>query len=199
MLIDNAFKEDVMKKQYLFTGSFDLDHANEKMLDQLECWVDSPELMNIVSSFGGGLSSGLSTKKKLSWLLEFSERWDYRHLQKTRDQKAGENARWKVRSENITTEQERAVLDGIFSLGLIGVQVPECKIFDYILVLGGARFSCLFRSQYAAELLKDSVINAKEVALLSGMRPVLESEREATDTYAYQAETEYDLINAGGA
>ena len=33
--------------------------------------------------------------------------------------------------------------------------------------------------------------------MLSGMRPVSDSEREATDTYAPGARTEFDLINAG--
>ena len=187
-----------MKAQYLFTASSDLNHVNEKMLNQLKCWLDSPELKNIVASFGGDLSAELSVKEKISWLLDFSERWDYRRLQKTQDQKTGENARWKVCNENITPEQEKAVADGVFRLGLTGVQIPECKNFEFILVLGGARFSCLYRPQYAADLIKRGVIRAEGVALLSGMRPVLESEREATDTYAPKAETEYDLINTGG-
>mgnify|MGYP001623710205 CR=1 FL=1 len=191
-------KEKTMKKQYLFTMSSDLNYANERMLVQLKCWLDSPELKKIVLSFGGDLPAELPIKEKLSWLLEFSDRWDYRRMQKTQDQKTGENARWKVNSKNITPEQEKAVAEGIFQLGLTGVQIPECKNFDYVLALGGARFSCFYRPQYAAELLKYKIIKAKEIALLSGMRPILESEREATDSYAPQAETEYDLINSGG-
>ena len=186
-----------MEKQYLFTGSLDLEHASQKILQQLEVWINSSELANIVSSFGGSLPADLTLEGKISWLLEFSDRWDYRKKQKTQDKATGENARWKVSNENITTEQEKAVHDAVFRLGLIGVQVPECKSFDYILVLGGARFSCLYRSQYVEDLLKNGTVKTKEIILLSGMRPVLDSEREATDTYAPQALTEYDLINSG--
>ena len=186
-----------MEKQYLFTGSLDLEHASQKILQQLEVWINSSELANIVSSFGGSLPADLTLEGKISWLLEFSDRWDYRKKQKTQDKATGENARWKVSNENITTEQEKAVHDAVFRLGLIGVKVPECKSFDYILVLGGARFSCLYRSQYVEDLLKNGTVKTKEIILLSGMRPVLDSEREATDTYAPQALTEYDLINSG--
>lgn len=186
-----------MEKQYLFTGSLDLEHASQKILQQLEVWINSSELANIVASFGGSLPTDLTLEGKIAWLLEFSERWDYRRKQKTRDKSTGENARWKVSNENITIEQEKAVHDAVFRLGLISVQVPECKSFDYILVLGGARFSCLYRPQYVEYLLKNDIVKTKEIILLSGMRPVLDSEREATDTYAPQALTEFDLINSG--
>lgn len=186
-----------MGKQYLFTGDPDLNHSGENMLQQLEAWVNSSELANIVSSFDGTLPDDFSLEEKIFWLLEFSERWDYRKKQKTQDKTTGENVRWKVSNENITSEQEKAVHDAIFPLGLIGVQVPECKSFDYILALGGARYSCLYRPQYTEYLLENNIVKAKEIILLSGMRPVSDSEREATVTYAPRALTEYDLINAG--
>lgn len=186
-----------METQYLFTSSNNLKNENGKMIRRVERWIDSPELAKIVASFGGEMPKDLSVREKIAWLLTFSQCWDYRKNQNTLDSKTGENARWRVSSENITEEQKRAVEEGIFSLGLIGVHNPKCKFFDYILVLGGARFSCLYRSRYARELLKHGV-NAREVVLLSGMRQIAESEREATDIYAPCAKTEYDLINAGG-
>lgn len=186
-----------METQYLFTSSTDLENENVKIIGQMERWIDSPELAKIVASFGEKIPINLSIKEKIEWLLTFSECWDYRKNQKTLDSKTGENARWKVNSGNITEEQKNAVKAGIFPLGLTGVQIPQCKLFDYILVLGGARFSCLYRPRYAKELLKHDV-KAKEVVLLSGMRPISDSEREVTEIYAPRAETEYDLINAGG-
>lgn len=82
-------------------------------------------------------------------------------------------------------------------MGLLGVERPQEKEFDYIIALGGARFSCLYRPQYVNYLITQAGIKTKEVILLSGMREILESERAATDLYAPQAHTEYDLINAG--
>ncbi len=89
------------------------------------------------------------------------------------------------------------VSGAIFLLGLLGVQEPTETEFDYVIALGEARFSCLYRPKYIKVLLQDQKIHAKEIILLSGMRPVAEMERIATDTYAPAAETEYDLINAG--
>ena len=71
------------------------------------------------------------------------------------------------------------------------------KEFDYIIALGGARFSCLYRPKYVHDLIYSYGIKTKAVVLLSGMRPISDSERIATDTYAPHANTEYELINAG--
>ena len=54
--------------------------------------------------------------------------------------------------------------------------------------------SCLYRTRYAGELLRQQKITAEYLVGLTGMRPILDSERKATDTYAKDAVTEYDLM-----
>lgn len=187
-----------MNKQYLFNNIKESTQGRGAMLQSIREWIDSDELSEIISSFGGKIPDSDSIEEKAKWLLDFSECWDYRRKQKeTHDKNTGENARWKVTNEGIRPSQIEAVRKGIQALGLIGIEKPQKKEFDYVIALGGARFSCLYRPQYAYYLLKEGEITAKEVVLLSGMRPVLESERAATDTYAQGARTEYDLINAG--
>lgn len=66
-----------------------------------------------------------------------------------------------------------------------------------MIALGGARMSCLYRPRYIRDLISIKNFCPKEVIMLSGMRPVSDTEREATDTYAPIADTEYDLINNG--
>lgn len=183
-----------MKEQYLFIENKEECYT---IIDSIEAWLNSGELANIVSSFGGKVPKGVSLREKAGWLLSFSECWDYRNKQKTRDQKTGENARWKVNNDGITEKQCQVIKSGISALGLLGVEQPKEKEFDYIIALGGARFSCLYRPQYINHLITQTEIKTKEIILLSGMREILESERSATDLYAPEAFTEYDLINAG--
>lgn len=56
--------------------------------------------------------------------------------------------------------------------------------------------SCFFRMKNAKELCESHGITAKEIAGLTGMRLISESERSATDTYALGADTEFDLMCA---
>ncbi len=183
-----------MKDQYLFIEKKEEFYT---IVDSIEVWVNSDELAEIVFSFDGKIPKGVSLREKAKWLLSFSDCWDYRNKQKVRDKKTGENARWEVNNDGITEKQRQAVKNGISTLGLLGVERPQEKEFDYIIALGGARFSCLYRPQYVNYLITQAGIKTKEVILLSGMREILESERAATDLYAPQAHTEYDLINAG--
>lgn len=165
---------------------------------RIQNWLYSEELQNIVQVFGGEYPRSMSVSERAKWLENFSDRWDYRKYQaQAKDAKTGENARWKISSADLTESQISAVEKGIASLGLTGMDMPSEKSFDYIIALGGARFSCLYRPKYVYELLTRHNISARATILLSGMRPIAESERSATDSYAPDAITEYDLINAG--
>jgi len=181
-----------MKNQYTFNC------AVADLNNHIHAWLYSDELGDIVRSFGGTFPHSLTLHKQAEWLLSFSDRWDYRNIQKkTHDEKTGENARWQINSSEITEEQKSAVRKGIYQLGLIGIQTPVEKEFDYIIALGGARFSCLYRPRYMHDLIFRQEIKTEAAVLLSGMRPVSESERIVTNTYAANAVTEYDLINSG--
>ena len=181
-----------MKTQYSFNGTLN------NLKERIHGWLYSTELEHIVQAFHGSFPHMSSTAEQAKWLLSFSDRWDYRSIQKqARDINTGEKARWQISSAKITEDQKASVAEGIYPLGLIGVQIPVETEFDYVIALGGARFSCLYRPRYAQELIASQKIKTKSAVLLSGMRPVSESERAATDTYAPGAATEYDLINAG--
>lgn len=161
-------------------------------------WIKSKELSKIVRSFGGELPETNDISDLVKWLSEFSERWDYRKNQKNiLDNKTKEAARWLVSSEYITNEQVKYVNEAITVLGLRGITRPMLSDYDYVVALGGARMSCLLRPQYASEILREFGLNSQAVVMLSGMRPISETEREATDTYAPGAATEYDLMNRG--
>lgn len=181
-----------MGKQYLFNCKI------SDLSKKIQEWMYSEELQNIVQAFGGVYPVSMAPTNLAKWLLDFSECWDYRrHQVQAKDTKTGENARWNINSTDITETQALAVERGISALGLIGIEMPCEKNFDYVIALGGARFSCLYRPKYMYELLTNLGISAHTAILLSGMRPISESERIATDNYAPDADTEYDLINSG--
>jgi hypothetical protein len=100
-------------------------------------------------------------------------------------------------SDTILSEYQIAfTMKTAVKMGLVDSMPPVNKEYDSILVLGGARMSCLFRMKYARDLCESYGIKAKEIVGLTGMRPVAETERSATDTYAPEASTEFDLMCA---
>lgn len=158
-------------------------------------WLDTPELEVLVEKFNGKIPLTTIKEQKLCWLCEFSEHWDFRAKQKAAfDSKTGERARWMIDDTALNEEQERAVMTAAHSLGLVDIVQPMKSSYDVVLVPGGARMSCLYRTRYAGELLQQQKITAEYLVGLTGMRPILDSERKATDTYAKDAVTEYDLM-----
>lgn len=176
---------------------FDFSYYNSKNEYLSKClqWLNSPELGSLVKAFGSEIPQELALEQKLDWLCQFSERWDYRKKQsKTLDLKTGERARWMISDAGLSEEQKRSAMQVASYLGMLESILPARKFYDSVLVLGGARMSCLYRTRYARELLRKQIIEVGEVVGLTGMRPILESERSATDTYAVNAATEFDLM-----
>lgn len=189
--------EGKMESYYFRCGDSVVD-TRRKIDEAIRQWLTSKELMDIVEAFGGGYPNTSDNKKLAGWLLEFSENWDYRKKQKeATDAKTGEAARWLVKNDSISEEQGKAVFRGIDKLGLRNVSKPYLESYDYIVALGGARMSCLFRPRYVGQLISQMKSAPESAVMLSGMRPVADTERTATDTYAPGEMTEYDLINAG--
>lgn len=186
-----------MDKFYFRAGK-----TNEETIENVEKainkWIYSAELESLVEAFGGKVPKQLETEQLARWLLEFSECWDYRGRQTQVKAEAGrEKARWLIDSSAVIKQQEEVVERVIGKLGLQGESRLLCDNYDYIIALGGARMSCLFRPRYVREIIEKYDLKPKGVAMLSGMRPVMDTERSATDTYCPEAITEYDLINSG--
>lgn len=161
-------------------------------------WVRSHPLMALIEIFNGRAPQNLNLSQWVDWLVQFSDIWDFRRLQKTAQAKdIKESARWLIHDGDMNELQKNRAMEAAHALGLIGVENPSLEDYDYVLVLGGARLSCLLRPRFAHELLKNKIISTRLVGLLGAMRPVSDSEREATDTYAPGASSEYDLLNAG--
>lgn len=160
-------------------------------------WLTAPSLASLAEAFDGAVPQNQDAHALAKWFLDFSERWDFRNRQKQAfDNKVGEGARWLVTNDELTDKQKSLVVQTALDLGLRNNEVPIHQDFDYIWVLGGAKLSCLLRSRLAASTISNSQVLPKAVVLLASMRPIGDGEREATDTYAKDAETEFDLFVA---
>jgi len=160
-------------------------------------WLSTPGLHELANLFGTDVPEGLDCRRLSQWFLEFSDIWDFRgHQERSFDKKVGEGARWLLDSGELTEKQKETALLAASELGLIGNSIPARSDYDYIWVLGGAKLSCLLRSRLAKQTIESTGQTPKAVVMLASMRQIGDSERMATDTYAPEAVTEFDLFVA---
>ena len=62
-----------MNNQYLFIGNGEGIHT---IGDNIDHWINSDEVADIVFSFGGEIPKDTSLEEKAKWLLSFSACWD---------------------------------------------------------------------------------------------------------------------------
>ena len=168
-----------------------------KAKESIKQWLRTPILRELVKAFESDLPLNYGTNELSKWLLDFSDCWDFRGKQKQAfDNKIGEGARWLLSDADLSEEQKSLALTAALELGLRNNTVPTINNFDYVWVLGGAKLSCLLRSRLAVDAIKGMERAPRAVVLLASMRPIGDAEREATNTYAPEAETEFDLFVA---
>ena len=168
------------------------------MYESIDNWLRSPALAALVKSFGSEIPSYPITIDLGAWLLDFSERWDFRKVQQEATSKdTGKRARWLITDSSLITSQHDIIEKSARKLGLIGIEIPSKNFYDFVWVLGGARLSNRLRPRLAAHLVTEHPLHCSTIALLASGRPISLTERNATDTYAPNAKTEFDLINRG--
>jgi len=170
---------------------------------KIKAWITSPWFVDLLELFDGHIALQGRLEEVLERLEIFSDRWDFRRMARERgvptDDKLRQGfgaARWLTAATHLSEDAEARILEDARHLGLVHAQDPIQSSYNYILVLGGARLSCKLRPMRAVEVIRAGIrVNA--VALLGAARPVVDSERDATDTYAPRAVDEFDLIVAG--
>ena len=177
----------------------DKNERINEILKQIDLWTVSDELRKLMEIFNADKNIlAENIKERLQSLVRFSEQWDYRRIQResvtTRENEA---ARWLLKDDAFIEENKDLILSSAEALGLIDVTEPVYDSYDYILILGGARYSNLHRAREAAHIVKTKNISGSKIIGLGSMRPISESERETVDTYAPGADTEFDAMEAG--
>jgi hypothetical protein len=163
-------------------------------------------LAELVHIFGASIPQTKSLRERLAWLDEFSTCWDFRRMARERaqaeaspSQDAGGAARWELLDSGLDPSQESLVVELASTLGLVENHPPNHSEVDFLLILGGARLSNLLRPRYASELIAAGLAKPSHIVLLGGSRAVMDGERDATDSYAPGASTEFDLLTTAAA
>lgn len=172
--------------------------------NKIRAWITSSAFLDLLELYRARIPLGGVLTDVLERLEAFSEQWDFRRMARERGtpaddplQRGSGAARWLTSATGLSEADEERVVEAARRLGLVEGQSPRRSSYECILILGGARLSCKLRPWYAAEVIRAGV-HVDKVGLLGAARPVADSERDATDTYAPGAVDEFDLIVAGG-
>ena len=111
------------------------------LLNNIEEWINLKPLKELVALFGGISDNNVNY---ITYLNEFVEVWNYRAALQDK------NERWNIYDDEFVDKNKRTIMACVKELGLVDSSVPRLSA-DYILPLGGARFSNLYRTQYAHE------------------------------------------------
>lgn len=123
--------------------------------------------------------------------------WDFRQSQKKATTSEGEAARWLLKNNEFIELHKDEIMDCVRQLGLVDEADTVFSEVNYVLPLGGARMSNLYRPQLARRMM-DRIKVTDGIVALSTLRPISDSEREGyMDTYAPYAETEFDAMSKG--
>lgn len=123
--------------------------------------------------------------------------WDFRKMQREATSSDGEAARWLLKNTEFTEAHRNEIMAAAEGLGLVNETDSIFDEVDYILPLGGARMSNLYRPMLARRTA-DKISVKEGIVALSTYRPIAESEKEGyIDTYAHEALTEFDAMSKG--
>lgn len=180
------------------------DRAVRQVRTKIAAWIACDAFYDLLALYGGKIDDSKDLDETLALLERFSDRWDFRRMAAERGAQADDGsrgagaARWLSATTELGPEADERILRDASELGLVRFQPPPLSHYDCIAALGGARLSCKLRTELAADVLA-SMPSARYVALLGASRPIPESERDATNSYAPGAENEFDLMCAAGA
>lgn len=164
------------------------------LFSNLDEWMQSEAMISLIEIFGGDIQE-LNGKKNrhelISWLKQFTEIWDQRSN--------GKLERMFLEDTEFMKERQETIIEKVKELGLIGktnlnnTDLPA----DYILPLGGARYTNLHRPLMAKKIIDKYGWHNSKIVGLSGIRPLNEMEMEAARSYSDDATNEYELMCAG--
>ena len=144
------------------------------LLKEIANWVRSDPLRALVRRFGDGKPFG-DIVSELAYLDEFTGReWNFR-----RDEERNQ-----VEVDAVTGADEELVLAAADALGLVRARPPRYRHYDHVLMLGGLVRANMWRTEYAAHLLRHGV-SADAVAAISAYRDLARNEQDRSrDEYA---------------
>lgn|GEM_PF-2331365 len=182
------------------------DTSNQTSVrEEVEAWTRTPAIACLVEMFGGSIPQSLPLERRLEYLDIFSDRWDFRRkggaegVSPGQNQDSGGRARWNIPRGMLSPAEEDGILRLAGELGMVSSSVPQHDRYDHLILIGAGRASSLLRARYAVEILNSKQTAVGQVTLAAAARPLLESERDATDRFAPDAASEFDVLAAAAA
>lgn len=177
-------------------SSLSTEERRRLILDRFNNWLSKEELADLFKESSFKYDAKSEFDKKISFFKHesFNSLWDYRKEKETGEIKERGQIR-KEKDKEIPLEIKTKAFIAAQALNLIGVQDSQFENVDYILPLGGGGISNLKR----CELANREFVRLKrkpEVVALSTSR-LIDFDRADTDTFAPNAQTEFDAISEG--
>jgi hypothetical protein len=148
------------------------DPTPEALLAQISGWARSAPVQALVQRFGGALPSGELTAQ-LAYLDDFTaEKWNFR-----RRIADGPLERNQIDSDAVTGADEELAIEAADALGLVAPRPPRFDRYDHVITLGGLVGANMWRTAYAAYLLKHGT-SARSVVGISAFRNLTRNEKE---------------------
>lgn len=151
------------------------------LFDDIKKFLYNDNFTYLVKSFDGKTNFD-DLFEYIVYLNDFVSIWDFRNKKE----------RWNI--EYTKFENEEEILDSFRKLGFIKKTKPK-NIPKYVLPLGGARFANYNRVLFSKELIDELNVKNSFVISLSTFRLISDVEKEAVNTYAEDAITEFDAIS----
>lgn len=166
----------------------------------IRAWIESKVFQDTARAFGWTDNPDQDLDQRIDDLVAQSDEWDFRRRTAKAESMGTtrESTRWTSHGQLLSAQQVALANRAGSELKLACASMPSRDQYRAVLVLGGARLSCLLRTEWAGQILREGV-KTQDVVLLGSQRPVADSERDATDTYAPEAATEFDLFVAAGS
>jgi hypothetical protein len=155
---------------------------------QIETWVNSEPIVQLVSAFGGaGIEPSDSLSVTLEKLVTFTERWDFR---KGTERNLAE-------TRNFADDQAELILGCADALGFVVSPAPRFDSYDHVIVLGGLVRACLQRPLLVAQLVANGM-TTRSVTGIGAFRPLGGNEPDlARSAGLDHLENEFDAMDAG--
>jgi hypothetical protein len=147
----------------------------EVLTSEVAGWVRSEPIRVLVDRFGEGSLPGTGLAEDLAFLDEMSARhWDTRRGVE----------RNQVNRAPFDDAEEELVLAAASALGLVVPAPPRFDEYDHVVLLGGLVRANIWRTEYAAHLLRQGVRTANVVALTAFRELARNKEDRSKDEYA---------------
>lgn len=165
------------------------DPTAERLRREVDTWIGSPAFAELAAGEGAAPSGTLA--ERLAYLDGFSAAaWDFRG-KAARESRSGYRERNQVDRDEVGGGREAQVLSSARALGLVDARPPARRHYQHVLVLGGLVRANLWRTAYAAHLIRTGAITTPDVTGLTAFRALARNEQDAT-------QDEYHLLDVFG-